>query len=100
MVPRDGLSQPRAHAAFTDERADREETFYFEGGIVSFVRHLNKNKTAVQQRPFYVEKTVDGTQVEVSLQYNDSYVENVYSFANDINTADGGTHLTGFRMAL
>jgi DNA gyrase subunit B len=85
---------------FVDERADREETFYFEGGIVSFVRHLNKNKTPIQQRPFYVEKTVEGTQVEVSLQYNDSYVESVYSFANDINTADGGTHLTGFRMAI
>ncbi|HEX6511494.1 MAG TPA: DNA topoisomerase (ATP-hydrolyzing) subunit B [Chloroflexota bacterium] len=85
---------------FLDERTDREETFYFEGGIVSFVRHLNKNKQAVQSRPFYVEKSVDGTQVEVALQYNDSYAENVYSFANDINTADGGTHLTGFRMAL
>jgi DNA gyrase subunit B len=85
---------------FVDERADREETFYFEGGVVSFVRHLNKNRTPIQQRPFYVEKTVDGTQVEVALQYNDSYVESVYSFANDINTADGGTHLTGFRMAL
>ncbi len=85
---------------FQDERTDREETFYFEGGIVSFVRHLNKNKTPVNQRPVYVEKAVDGTQVEVALQYNDSYIENVYSFANDINTADGGTHLTGFRMAL
>jgi DNA gyrase subunit B len=85
---------------FADERVDREETFYFEGGIVSFVRHLNKNKNAIQQRPFYVEKTVDGTQVEVALQYNDSYIENVYCFANDINTADGGTHLTGFRMAM
>ncbi len=85
---------------FADERSDREETFYFEGGIISFVRHLNKNKNAVQSRPFYVEKAVEGTQVEVALQYNDSYVESVYSFANDINTADGGTHLTGFRMAL
>jgi DNA gyrase subunit B len=85
---------------FMDERSDREETFYFEGGIVSFVRHLNKNKAAVQPHPFYVEKAVDGTQVEVAMQYNDSYIENVYSFANDINTADGGTHLTGFRMAL
>ncbi|HLY67652.1 MAG TPA: DNA gyrase subunit B, partial [Chloroflexota bacterium] len=85
---------------FVDERNDREETFYFEGGIVSFVRHLNKNKGLIQQRPFYVEKTVDGTQVEVALQYNDTYIESAYSFANDINTADGGTHLTGFRMAL
>ena len=85
---------------FLDQRTDREETFYFEGGIVSFVRHLNKNKTPVQQRPMYVEKTVDGTQVEVAMQYNDSYVETVYSFANDVNTADGGTHLTGFRTAL
>jgi len=85
---------------FVDERSDHEETFYFEGGIVSFVRHLNKNKAPVQPHPFYVERSVDGTQVEVALQYNDSYIENVYSFANDINTADGGTHLTGFRMAL
>ncbi|HLG70997.1 MAG TPA: DNA topoisomerase (ATP-hydrolyzing) subunit B [Chloroflexota bacterium] len=85
---------------FLDERVDREETFYFEGGIVSFVRHLNKNKNAIQQRPFYVEKAVEGTQVEVALQYNDSYVESVYCFANDINTADGGTHLTGFRAAM
>ncbi len=85
---------------FLDKRADREETFYFEGGIVSFVRHLNKNKSVVNVRPMFVEKSVEGTQVEVALQYNDSYVESVYSFANDINTADGGTHLTGFRTAL
>ncbi|MDE3074081.1 MAG: DNA topoisomerase (ATP-hydrolyzing) subunit B [Chloroflexota bacterium] len=85
---------------FLDRRVDREDTFYFEGGIVSFVRHLNKNKVLVQQRPTYVEKPVDGTQIEVALQYNDTYIESVYSFANDINTADGGTHLTGFRTAL
>ncbi len=85
---------------FADERDDREETFYFEGGIVSFVRHLNKNRNSIQPRPFYVEKTSEGTQIEVALQYNDSFVESVYAFANEINTVDGGTHLAGFRMAL
>ncbi|MHB8619162.1 MAG: DNA topoisomerase (ATP-hydrolyzing) subunit B [Chloroflexota bacterium] len=85
---------------FLDERQDRDETFYFEGGVVSFVRHINKNKAVIQPRPIYIEKSVEGTQIEVALQYNDSYVETVFSFANDINTADGGTHLTGFRTAL
>ena len=80
-----------------DERADRECTFYFEGGIVSFVRHLNKNRAVLHPKPIYVEKRVNGTYVEVALQYNDGYAETVFSFANNINTVDGGTHLTGFR---
>ena len=83
-----------------DERAERERTFYFEGGLVSFVRHLNRNKEALHTRPIYVERKDGGTTVEVALQYNDSYTENVLAFANNINTVDGGTHVTGFRAAL
>jgi len=83
-----------------DDRADRERSFYFEGGLVSFVRHLNKNKETLNNRPIYVERREASTSIEVALQYNDSYAENVFSFANNINTVDGGTHLTGFRAAL
>ena len=83
-----------------DERIDRELTFWFEGGIVSFVRHLNRHKTVVNDRPFYVERETPACMVEVALQYNDSYVETTYTFANNINTGDGGTHLSGFKSAL
>jgi DNA gyrase subunit B len=83
-----------------DERTDRQRSFYFEGGLVSFVRHLNRNKEALHQRPIYCEKREGSTSVEVALQYNDTYTENVLAFANNINTVDGGTHVTGFRAAL
>jgi DNA gyrase subunit B len=83
-----------------DDRADRERSFYFEGGLVSFVRHLNKNKETLHARPIYVERRDGSSSIEVALQYNDTYAENVFSFANNINTVDGGTHLTGFRAAL
>jgi DNA gyrase subunit B len=83
-----------------DERSDRERSFYFEGGIQSFVRHLNRNKEVLDSRPIYVEKRDKTTLVEVALQYNDTYTENVLSFANNINTVDGGTHVSGFRAAL
>jgi DNA gyrase subunit B len=83
-----------------DERLDRERSFYFEGGLQSFVRHLNRNKEALHARPIYVERREGSTAVEVALQYNDSYTENVLAFANNINTVDGGTHVTGFRAAL
>ncbi len=83
-----------------DERLDRERSFYFEGGLQSFVRHLNRNKEALHTRPIYVERREGQTAVEVALQYNDSYTENVLAFANNINTVDGGTHVTGFRAAL
>ena len=83
-----------------DERVDRERSFYFEGGLQSFVRHLNRNKEALHSRPIYVERREGQTAVEVALQYNDSYTENVLAFANNINTVDGGTHVTGFRAAL
>ncbi|MEK7285537.1 MAG: DNA topoisomerase subunit B [Chloroflexota bacterium] len=83
-----------------DERNGSEESYYFDGGIVSFVRHLNKAHQVVH-KPVYVEQPFDnGTVVEVALQYNDSFVERVYTFANNINTMDGGSHLTGFRTAL
>jgi DNA gyrase subunit B len=85
---------------FVDEREDREHTFYFEGGIVSFVRHLNKHRQPIHPRPLYIDKQVNGTAVEIALQYNDGFAESVFSFANNINTVDGGTHLTGFRSAL
>ena len=83
-----------------DERVDRERSFYFEGGLVSFVRHLNRNKEALHNRPIYCERKDGSTTIEVALQYNDSYAENVLAFANNINTVDGGTHVTGFRRAL
>ncbi len=83
-----------------DERSEQEVSFYFEGGIVSFVRHLNRNRGVIHPRPFYVQRQVNAYNVEVSLQYNDSYGESVHSFANNINTVDGGTHVSGFRSAL
>jgi DNA gyrase subunit B len=87
---------------FRDERGDglpAEMTFYFEGGISSFVRYLNKNRT-VLHAPFYVSRQIEGTEVEVAVQYTDGFAESVFSFANNINTIDGGMHLTGFRSAL
>jgi DNA gyrase subunit B len=83
-----------------DERVDKEMTFWFEGGIVSYVRHLNRNRQVVHERPFYVEREMPTCLVEVSLQYNDSYGESTHTFANNINTIDGGTHLSGFKSAL
>jgi DNA gyrase subunit B len=86
---------------FADERSDKETSFYFEGGITSFVRHLNRDKATLHKLPFYAERTIDSVQVEVALQYTDSYDrEGVYAFANNINNTDGGAHLTGFRTAL
>jgi DNA gyrase subunit B len=79
---------------------EREWSFYFEGGIVSFVRHLNMSREPLHPRPFYVERRVRDVAIEVALQYNDSFAESVYTFANNINTVDGGTHLSGFRSAL
>ncbi|MGQ9682217.1 MAG: DNA topoisomerase (ATP-hydrolyzing) subunit B [Anaerolineae bacterium] len=85
---------------FRDERgAGREMTFFFEGGVTSFVRYLNRGREVLHE-PFHVEKQIEDTVVEVALQYNDSYNEVVLAFANNVNTVDGGTHLTGFRTAL
>ncbi len=82
-----------------DERNNREATFFFEGGIISFVRYLNRNRTTLHP-VFFVEKEVDNIGIEVAVQYTDAYAESVYSFANTINTIDGGTHMTGLRTAI
>ena len=81
-------------------RGDVERSYYFDGGIANLVRNVNRNRRVMQQLPFYFEKTQDDTLVEVAIQYNDSFSESVLSFANCINTQEGGTHLTGFRSAL
>jgi len=86
--------------ALRDERSDREATFYFEGGLVSFVRYLNKNRGCVQSRPISTTREMDNVKVELAVQYNDSWTTTEFSFANGINTADGGMHITGFRSAL
>jgi DNA gyrase subunit B len=83
-----------------DERNDKNTEFRFTGGIVEFVKHLNRGKTTLHDSPIYIEAKRDNVEVEIALQYNDSYAENVFSFANTINTVDGGTHLSGFRSAL
>jgi DNA gyrase subunit B len=83
-----------------DERDERNHTFLYKGGIVEFVKHLNQNKTPIHPKVLFFEGKRDQIEVEVALQYNDGYQENVFSFANNINTREGGTHLTGFRAAL
>ena len=82
-----------------DERSEREMTFYFEGGITSFVRYLNRNRQVLHP-VVHVEKEVEGITIDAAIQYTDAYAESVYAFANTINTIDGGTHLTGLRSAL
>jgi DNA gyrase subunit B len=81
------------------EEPERSHEFYYKGGIAEFVKHLNKNKTTIHDKPLYFEKEADALSIEVAIQYNDGYDEKVYSFANNINTVDGGTHLSGFRSA-
>jgi DNA gyrase subunit B len=84
---------------FKDERDGREMTFYFEGGIISFVKYLNRNRDVLHP-VVYVDQEVNGTGIEVALQYTGAFAESVYSFANTINTVDGGTHITGLRAAI
>ena len=79
---------------------NNQVSYYFDGGISSFVRSLNQSREVLHKDPIYVERQVNGTIVEAALQYNDSFSEFVYSFANCINTVDGGSHVTGFRAAL
>jgi DNA gyrase subunit B len=86
--------------SFQDDRIDCEVTFYFEGGIQSFVRHLNKDRDVLFPRPIYVEKQVADTSIECAIQYNSTFNEATFSFVNCINTIDGGSHMTGFRSAL
>ena len=83
-----------------DERDGKSHKFQYEGGIISFVKHLNKNKAAVNDKPIYMRGDKDGIDAEIALQWNDGYTEAIYSFANNINTHEGGTHLSGFRSAL
>ena len=84
----------------TDERFEKSETYYYEGGIKSFVEYLNKSKEVLQPQPIYFTGAKDDTIVEIALQYNTSYTENIYSFVNNINTEEGGTHLSGLKIAL
>jgi len=83
-----------------DERTEKSAEFRFTGGIAEFVKHLNRGKTTLHDAPIYMEGKKGNVEIEIALQYNDSYGENVFSFANTINTVDGGTHLSGFRSAL
>jgi DNA gyrase subunit B len=83
-----------------DENLGYDYTFHFQGGIVAFVGYLNHGKGLVNGLPFYVDREVEGTQIEIALQYNNTFIENVLAFANNIHTAEGGSHLTGFRAAL
>ncbi len=85
---------------FTDERTGKKHEFQYEGGIASFVKYLNQNKTVLHPEPIYHQRERDRIAVEIAIQYNDGYVENVFSFVNNINTIEGGTHLIGFRAAL
>ncbi|MDP4177881.1 MAG: DNA topoisomerase (ATP-hydrolyzing) subunit B [Bacillota bacterium] len=84
----------------TDKREDKKEEFYYEGGIKSFVAYLNRNKDNLFEEPIYIEGKKDDYNVEIALQYNDGYNENIFSFANNIDTVEGGTHLVGFKTAL
>jgi DNA gyrase subunit B len=84
----------------TDERSEKSAEFRFTGGIAEFVKHLNRGKTTLHDSPIYMEGKKGTVEIEIALQYNDSYGENVFAFANTINTVDGGTHLSGFRSAL
>jgi DNA gyrase subunit B len=83
-----------------DVRDGKKEVYRYEGGIVEFVKYLDESRQAIMKKPIYIEKENEGTPVEIAFQYNDSYTENVFSYVNNINTVEGGTHLTGFRTAL
>src|SRR5207249_9849380 len=83
-----------------DERTEKTAEFRFTGGIAEFVKHLNCGTTTLHDSPIYMEGKRGNVEIEIALQYNDTYGENVFAFANTINTVDGGTHLSGFRSAL
>jgi DNA gyrase subunit B len=86
--------------SINDERTDRKNEFVYAGGIASFVEHHNRNKTALHPKPIYIAGEKDGTSVELAMQYSDSYTENIFTYANNINTKEGGTHLSGLKAAL
>jgi DNA gyrase subunit B len=83
-----------------DERIDLDYTFLFQGGIIAFVRYLNRDKGSVNLRPMYAEREIEGTTIEIALQYNQGFAETILAFANNINTVEGGSHVTGFRSGL
>jgi DNA gyrase subunit B len=91
---------PGVKITLADERSDRVSEFIYKGGIVSFVEYLNRSKKALHKHPIFIEGSKEDCQVEVAIQYNDTYAENTFAFANSINTTEGGTHLAGFRSAL
>jgi len=91
---------PGVKITLIDERVDRQSEFFYKGGIVSFVEYINRNKKVLHKNPIFITGSKEDCLVEVALQYNDTYAENVFSFANSINTTEGGTHLIGFRSAL
>ena len=86
--------------ALSDERNGKSKEFLYTGGIISFVEFLNQNRATVNERPIYMKGEKDNTGVEIALQWNNSYLESIYTFANNINTHEGGAHLSGFRAAL
>ncbi len=86
--------------SIADERSEKRHDFFYKGGILSFIEYLNKNKNCIHPKPIYIEGVKNGIQVEIAFQYNDGYAENLFSFANNINTHEGGTHLVGFKSAL
>jgi DNA gyrase subunit B len=88
------------HINVSDDRTGAEENFHYEGGIVSFVEYINRNKNAIHKPPVYITGQGDGAEIEVALQYTDGYSESVYTYANNIHTMEGGTHLSGFRAAM
>lgn len=92
----------KLRVTITDERDDegRTDTYYYEGGIKSYVEHLNKKKEPIHEEPIFVEGEKDGISIEIAMQYNSGYAENLFSFANNINTYEGGTHESGFKTAL
>lgn len=91
---------PGARITILDERDDKQHSFHYEGGLVEFVKFMNAHKNPLHAQPIYLKKERDGILIEVGVQYNDSYNESIFSFVNNINTKDGGTHLTGFRSAI
>lgn len=98
--PRTGRSGSDEDEEIIEKNGPQQYSFYFEGGIASYVRHLNKNRSSLNEPPMYVEKEQAGVIVELSLAYTDDFKEHLYTFANNINTPEGGTHLTGFKTAL
>ncbi|MGH8004304.1 MAG: ATP-binding protein, partial [Limisphaerales bacterium] len=84
----------------SEEKTKKSQTFKYKGGVASFVEYLNENREAVHPKPIYIHKEKDGTDVEIAIQYNDTYVENIFSYVNNINTVEGGSHLVGFKTAL